>query len=109
MYAILDVRHSPLYRKCCSAEELRRFSPVVYLDSRAGKLKPIFVARAGQDQVSGLLEGMDEFIAHAIATNAPIEFLNDPGASHGLDNQPDDPGAQAVVRAELAFMKESLE
>ena len=99
MYAILDVRHSPLYGKCCTADELRRFSPAAYLDSRVGKLPPIFVARAGRDEVPGLLEGMDGFVARAIATDAPIEFLNDPGASHAFDNQPADPGAMAVVRA----------
>ena len=108
MYAILDVRYSPLYRKCCDADELRRFSPAAYLESRAGKLPPIFVGRAGQDQAPGLLEGMNGFVARAIVTNAPIEFLNDPAASHAFDNQPADPGAKAVVRAELAFMKEFL-
>jgi len=108
MYAILDVRHSPLYHKCCTTDELQRFSPAAYLDSRAGRLPPIFVGRAGRDEVPGLLEGMDGFVARGVATNAPIEFLNDPLAFHAFDNQPADPGAKAVVRAELAFMKEFL-
>ena len=108
MYAILDVRHSPLYQKCCTVDELSRFSPAAYLDSGAGKLPPIFVGRAGHDEVPGLLDGMDGFVARGLATNATFEFLNDRGALHAFDNQPADPGARAVVRAELAFMKEFL-
>lgn len=108
MYAILDVRHSPLYQKCRDSDQLRRFSPAAYLESGADEVPSIFVGRAGHDEVPGLLEGMNGFLTRAIATNTPVEFLNDSGASHAFDNQPADPGARAVVRAELAFMKELL-
>lgn len=43
--------------------------------------------------------------APAISTNAPLEFLNNPRAAHGFDNEAADPGGRPVVAAEQAFMK----
>lgn len=87
---------------------MKRVVQPVAWNENAGKLPPIFVGRAGNDQVVGLPERLDGFIAAAISTNAPLEFLNNPGGAHRFDNQAADPGARPVVAAELAFMKEFL-
>src|SRR5712692_6357022 len=50
-YAFLDIQQSELHRAHETPEMVRRFSPITYLANDAGKLPPIFVARAGLDEV----------------------------------------------------------
>ena len=37
---------------------------------------PLFIARAGQDQMPGLNEALDRFLVQALACNLPITFVN---------------------------------
>jgi acetyl esterase/lipase len=75
-YSFLDLRPSALHRKFLSEEQVRQFSPAVALTESTGKLPPIFVARAGKDQIPDLLPGLDRFVAEALARK-----YHDPGSA----------------------------
>jgi acetyl esterase/lipase len=107
-YAFLDLRPSALHRKFLSEEQISQFSPVVALSESVGKPPPIFVARAGKDQIPDLLPGLDRFVAEALVRNAPLVFYNQPGGEHGFDNQEGDPRSRDIVREAVAFLKSNL-
>ena len=106
-YAFLDLRPSALHRKFLSEEQIRQFSPAVALSESAGP-PPIFVGRAGKDQIPDLLPGLDTFVAEALARNAPLVFYNQPGGEHGFDNQEGDSRSRDIVREAVAFLKSNL-
>jgi acetyl esterase/lipase len=107
-YSFLDLRPSALHRKFLSEEQVRRFSPALALSESTGTLPPIFVARAGKDQIPDLLPGLDRFVAEALARNAPLVFYNQPGGEHGFDNQEGDPRSREIVREAVEFLKRNL-
>ena len=107
-YAFLDLRPSALHRKFLSEEQVRQFSPAVALSESTGTLPPIFVARAGKDQIPDLLPGLDRFVGEALARNAPLVFYNQPGGEHGFDNQEGDPRSCEIVREAVEFLKRNL-
>jgi acetyl esterase/lipase len=102
------LRLSALHRKFLSEEQIKQFSPVVALSESAGQVPPIFVARAGKDQIPDLLPGLDRFAAEALARNAPLVFFNQPGGEHGFDNQEGDTSSRDIVREAVAFLKSNL-
>jgi len=89
-------------------EQVRQFSPVVALSESTGKLPPIFVARAGKDQIPDLLPGLDRFVAEALARNTPLVLYNQPDGEHGFDNQEGDPRSREIVREAVEFLKRNL-
>jgi len=107
-YAFLDLRPSELHRKFLSDEQVRKFSPAVAISETKGKIPPIFVARAGKDQIPDLLPGLDRFVSEALARNAPLVFFNQPDGEHGFDNQPGDPRSREIVREAVEFLKRNL-
>jgi len=107
-YSFLDLRPSALHRKFLSEEQVRQFSPAVALTESTGKLPPIFVARAGKDQIPDLLPGLDRFVAEALARNAPLVLYNQPEGEHGFDNQEGDPRSREIVREAVEFLKRNL-
>ncbi len=107
-YSFLDLRPSALHRKFLSEEQVRQFSPAVALTESTGKLPPIFVARAGKDQIPDLLPGLDRFVAEALARNAPLVLYNQPDGEHGFDNQEGDPRSREIVREAVEFLKRNL-
>lgn len=107
-YPFLDLRPSALHRKYLSEELVRQFSPAVALSESSGNLPPLFVARAGKDQIPDLLPGLDRFVAEALARNAPLVFYNQPGGEHGFDNQEGDPRSREIVREAVEFLKRNL-
>jgi acetyl esterase/lipase len=80
----------------------------VALTESTGKLPPIFVARAGKDQIPDLLPGLDRFVAEALARNAPLVLYNQPDGEHGFDNQEGDPRSREIVREAVEFLKRNL-
>jgi hypothetical protein len=68
----------------------------------------MFVARAGQDQIPGVNDSIDRFVAAAIASNAPITLMNHPTGEHGFDNQNDDNRSHEIIQSALAFMHNHL-
>jgi acetyl esterase/lipase len=107
-YAFLDIQQSEPHRANESQEMLRAFSPITYLERDADKLPPIFVARAGLDQVPGMNDSIDRFLREAVSKNAPLDFANQPRGVHGFDNQTDDARSREIVRRVVEFMKTHL-
>ena len=65
--------------------------------------RPIFVARAGQDQMPGLNEALDRMVAAALARNLPISVVNHAAGPHAFDLFDDSETTREVVRQVLAF------
>ncbi len=107
-YAFLDLRPSTLHRKFLSEDQVRQFSPAVALSESTGKVPPIFVARAGKDQIPDLLPGLDRFAAEALGRNVALVLYNHPDGEHGFDNQAGDPRSREIVREAVEFLRRNL-
>jgi acetyl esterase/lipase len=107
-YAYLDIQQSELHRTHETQEMLSRFSPITYLANDAGKIAPMFVARAGLDEVPAMNDSIDRFIREAISNNAAITVANHPQGLHAFDILTDDDRSREIIRSALAFMKTHL-
>jgi acetyl esterase/lipase len=107
-YAYLDCRQSPSHAEHESPETLSAFSPITCLPEDASSMMPIFIARAGQDEIPTMSDSIDRFLAAAVAANAPITFMNHPFGEHGFDNQNDDERSREIIRSAIAFMYSHL-
>src|SRR6266403_1137242 len=106
-YAYLDIQRSPTHIEHETAESLKTHSPISYLDGKASAM-PLFVARAGQDEIPGMNDSIDRFVAGAIAANVPLTFMNHPAGEHGFDNQNDDLRSREIIGAALEFLRTHL-
>lgn len=104
-YAFLDIQQSEPHRTNESSEMIRRFSPITYLANDAGKLAPMFIARAGLDEVPAMNDSIDRFVREALSKNASIIVVNHPQGVHGFDNQTDDERSREIIRSAIDFMK----
>lgn len=66
---------------------------------------PLFIARAGQDQMPHLNESLDRFLSQAVTRNLPVTFVNHPAAPHAFDLLDDSAASRALIRQILAFMR----
>src|SRR3989442_2346823 len=66
---------------------------------------PLFIARAGQDQLPRLNETLDRFLARALACNLPITFANHAAAPHAFDLFHDSERSREIIRQILAFLQ----
>lgn len=66
---------------------------------------PMFIARAGQDELPHLNETLDCFLSKALARNLPVTFVNLPDAPHAFDLLHDSETSREIVRQMLAFMQ----
>ena len=107
-YAWLDLQQSTPYPDHESPSAIKAFSPITYLQGDASSMIPMFVARAGQDEMPTMNDSIDRFIATAIVANAPVTFMNHPLGEHGFDNQNDDERSREIIRSALAFMHTHL-
>jgi acetyl esterase/lipase len=69
---------------------------------------PLFIVRAGQDEMPHLNETMDRFLSEALAYNLPITFVNHPTAPHAFDVMDDSETSREIIRQILAFMRFNL-
>jgi hypothetical protein len=65
--------------------------------------RPLFVARAGQDQMPGLNDGLDRFVCAALMRNLPISVVNHVSGPHAFDLFDDSDMTRNVVQQILAF------
>jgi acetyl esterase/lipase len=107
-YAFLDVQQSELHRAHEAPETVKTFSPITHLGADAGRIAPIFVARAGLDQIPTMNDSIDRFIRESVAQNAALTVYNHPRGVHGFDNQTPDARSREIVRAALDFMRTHL-
>ncbi|HEY0156654.1 MAG TPA: hypothetical protein VGF28_05115 [Thermoanaerobaculia bacterium] len=67
--------------------------------------KPLFVARAGQDQFPRLNETLDAFVVEALRRNAPLTFANHPEGPHAFDLSHDSGRSREIIRQAVAFLQ----
>ena len=66
---------------------------------------PLFIARAGRDQMPGLNDALDRFLAGALACNLPVTFVNHAEDPHAFDLVDDSDTTREIVRRILAFLQ----
>jgi acetyl esterase/lipase len=106
-YAFMDIQQSD-YRKTETAENLKAFSPIAHLQRDASKIPPMFIARAGRDEVPTMDDSIDRFVSEALVKNIALAFMNHPQGVHGFDNQNDDERSREIIRGAIAFMQVHL-
>ncbi len=104
-YSFLDIQQSQPHRANETPEMVRQFSPITYLAKDADQLPPMFVARAGRDEVPAMNDSIDRFVHKAISKNVALTFANHPLGVHGFDNQNDDDRSREIIRSVIAFLK----
>jgi acetyl esterase/lipase len=103
-YAFMDIQQSD-YRKTEKPETVKSFSPITYLQTDANKIPPMFIARAGHDEVPTMLDSIDRFINEALAKNIALSFANQPEGVHGFDNQNNDDRSREIIRTAIEFIR----
>ena len=105
-YAFMDIRRKGnLFTANESPETLKKFSPITYLANNSDKIAPLFIARAGRDQVPTMDDSIDRFIWEAVEKDVALTFANHRQGVHGADNQNDDDRSREIIQSALAFMK----
>lgn len=66
---------------------------------------PLFILRAGRDEMPHLNESIDRFVAKALACNLPVTLMNHPEAPHAFDLFHDSETTREIVRRILGFMR----
>ena len=109
-YSFLDIQQSEMHEQSIGDQEiLKKYSPISYLAPNNRRLPPIFIARAGLDEIPGLNAAADRFISEALSKNINVELMNHPSGVHGFDNQIDDDRSREIIRRALMFLRENLE
>jgi acetyl esterase/lipase len=103
-YAFMDIQQSD-FRKTEKPETVKSFSPITYLQTDANKIPPMFIARAGPDEVPTMLDSIDRFINEALAKNIAPSFANQPEGVHGFDNQNNDDRSREIIRTAIEFIR----
>ena len=66
---------------------------------------PLFVARAGLDQMPGLNDALDRFLGAALAANLPVTLMNHATGPHAFDVFDDTKPSRDIVKRILAFLQ----
>jgi acetyl esterase/lipase len=66
---------------------------------------PLFIVRAGRDEMPHLNETIDRFVAQALTCNLPVTFTNHPEAPHAFDLLHDSETSREIIRRILGFMR----
>jgi len=66
---------------------------------------PLFIARAGRDEMPHLNDTIDRFVAKALELNLPVTLVNHHTGPHAFDIADDSDASRQVVRQILAFMQ----
>ena len=103
-YAFMDIQQSD-YAKTEKPETVKSFSPITYLETERSKIPPMFIARAGRDEVPTMSDSIDRFINEALTKNIALTFANHPQGVHGFDNQNDDERSREIIRAAIEFIR----
>jgi acetyl esterase/lipase len=106
-YSFMDIQQSD-YAKTEKPETVKSFSPITYLETDASKIPPMFLARAGHDEVPTMLDSIDRFVGKALSANVALTLMNHPQGVHGFDNQNDDERSREIIRAAIEFIRTHL-
>ncbi len=66
---------------------------------------PLFIARAGQDELPHLNETLDRFLSKALTYNLPVTFVNHAAAPHAFDLLHDSEETREIIKQILSFMR----
>jgi acetyl esterase/lipase len=66
---------------------------------------PLFVARAGRDEMPGLNDALDRFVGAALALNLPVTLINNAVGPHAFDLFDDTRTSRDIVEQVLAFLQ----
>jgi acetyl esterase/lipase len=66
---------------------------------------PLFLVRAGQDQMPHLNDSLDAFLAAALAHNLPVTLANHATGLHAFDLLEDSETSREMIRSILAFLR----
>lgn len=69
---------------------------------------PLFIIRAGRDEMPNLNETLDRFLSKAVRSNLPVTFVNHPSAPHSFDLLHDSDDTREIIRNVLSFMRSHL-
>ena len=106
-YPILDTEGSAAHRASETAETLAAWSPLRHL-ALPGRKPPLYLARAGADEIPDLLAGLDRFAAAAVARDYPLTLANNPGAPHSFDITAPTPRTHEILEESFAFLRRHL-
>lgn len=108
-YAFMDIQQAGnLFEAHESPQALRNFSPISYLANGADRIAPLFIARAGRDQIPTMDDSIDRFLRDAVSKNVGLTFANHPQGVHSFDSQNDDNRSREIIQSAIAFMKANL-
>jgi acetyl esterase/lipase len=69
---------------------------------------PLFITRAGRDQLPGMKASIDRFVRHALAENLPITLVNHAEGPHAYDLFDDSRTSRDVICQTLEFLRQHL-
>lgn len=69
---------------------------------------PLFIARAGHDEMPGLNDALDRFVAKALTRNLPVMVANHATAPHAFDLFHDSEMSHEIIRQVLTFLRFNL-
>ena len=69
---------------------------------------PLFIVRAGLDEVPNLNETIDRFLDEALSRNIPIVFHNYFNGHHGFDIVDDNDSSREIIKQTIGFMRTHL-
>lgn len=65
---------------------------------------PLFVARGGKDEMPGLNDTLDAFVADALRANVELTLVNHASGPHAFDLFEESEAARAIVKSILAWL-----
>ena len=114
-YPYLDLEHmrvKSIFRDAYPAakvDSLLRYSPAEALTGEnAQRLPPLFLARAGRDQIPGLNGSIERFMRRAIENNVTIDFAIHREGQHGFEFTNHDERSRQIIRESLAFVRQAV-
>ena len=69
---------------------------------------PLFVVRAGRDEMPGLNGALDRFVSEAVRGNLLLTFVNHPEGPHAFDLFQDGEASREIIRGVLRFLVDRL-
>jgi len=106
-YPIFEIEDSNWHKAAETPGTLMAWSPLRQLE-KPGRKPPLYLARAGADEIPQLLVGLDRFIAEAVKRDYPMTLANNPGAPHSFDITGATPRTLEILEETFAFMQRHL-
>jgi hypothetical protein len=83
------------FANACAGRSVEDVSPEI----------PLFIGRAGQEQMPGLNQALDRFVPKALACNLPLTVVNHAAAPHAFDLFHDSDTTREIIRQVLGFLR----